>query len=191
MDIKDIKKELKKILDKDRYEHTIGVAYTATSLAMRYGYNVNKALIAGLLHDCAKCVPDDLKISECQKYNIELSEVELKNKALIHPKLGMVYANVFYGVDDEDILNSIFYHTTGRENMSTLEKIIYIADFIEPGRCEAQNLDIIRKTAFADLDECMYLISRDTLDYLKSKNKPIDGMTERVYNFYKNIHDNK
>ena len=103
----------------------------------------------------------------------------------------MVYANVLYDVDDEDILNSIFYHTTGRENMNVLEKIVYIADFIEPGRCEAKNLDIIRKTAFADLDECMYLISRDTLEYLKSKNKPVDGMTERVFNFYKNIHDNK
>lgn len=191
MDIRKIKKELKDVLDKSRYEHTIGVAYTATSLAMRYNEDIDKALIAGLLHDCAKCIPDDKKVSECNKYNIEISDIEMSNKSLLHSKLGMVYANVLYDVDDEDILNSILYHTTGRPNMSMLEKIIYIADFIEPGRDKAKNLSTVRPLAFADIDECMYVILRDTLVYLETRDVPIDEMTENAYNFYKNIHEHK
>ena len=191
MDIRKIKKELKDNLDKSRYEHTIGVAYTAASLAMRYEVDLNKALIAGFLHDCAKCIPDDKKVMECKKYDVEISDIEMENKSLLHSKLGMVYANVLYDVDDDDILNSILYHTTGRPNMSILEKIIFIADYIEPGRDKAENLSIVRPLAFADIDECMYIILRDTLEYLKTRDIPIDNMTENAYNFYKDLHNNK
>lgn len=191
MEIKKIKKELKNVLDKSRYEHTIGVAYTATSLAMRYDVDIDNALIAGLLHDCAKCVPDDEKVKECKKYDIEITDIEMENKSLLHSKLGMVYANVLYDVDDRDILNSILYHTTGRPNMSMLEKILYIADYIEPGRDKAENLSVVRPLAFADIDECMYVILRDTLTYLETRDVPIDEMTENAYNFYKDLHENK
>ena len=186
MDIKKIKKELKNVLDKSRYEHTIGVAYTATSLAMKYNVDLNKALIAGLLHDCAKCVPDDEKVKECKKYDIDISDIEMENKSLLHSKLGMVYANVLYDVDDSDILNSILYHTTGRPNMSMLEKIIYIADYIEPSRRLRIHMEEIRRAAFSDIDPCLLMILGDTVEYLKSSGKIIDTATQETYDYYKN-----
>lgn len=186
MDVKKIKKELKDVLDKSRYEHTIGVAYTATSLAMKYNVDIDKAFLAGLLHDCAKCVPDDDKVKECKKYDIDITDIEMENKSLLHSKLGMVYADVLYDVDDTDILNSILYHTTGRPNMSMLEKIIFVADYIEPGRDKAKNLPVVRPLAFEDIDKCVYVILRDTLEYLKTKPNAIDNTTKKAFEFYKN-----
>ncbi len=112
-DIDLYKKKLQKKLDSDRYEHTIGVAYTAASLAMRYKYDVNKALIAGLLHDNAKCISYEKKIQLCEKYNIHLSEVEKENPALLHAKLGAFLAMHKFNITDKDIISSILYHTTG------------------------------------------------------------------------------
>ena len=130
-----MQKKVKRYLDKDRYDHTIGVMHTAGCLAMRYGANLEQALTAGLLHDCAKCVPADEKIKLCEKNHIEISDAEYKNPGLLHAKLGAFFAREKYGIENEEILRSIESHTTGRPNMSLLDKIIYIADYIEPGRC--------------------------------------------------------
>ena len=86
LDIKKIKKSLQKSLDYDRYEHTIGVAYTATSLAMRYNSDLKNAEVAGLLHDCAKCVDNEKKLALCEKYNIKINDVERRNPFLLHSK---------------------------------------------------------------------------------------------------------
>ena len=92
MEREEIQKRLKKELDKNRYEHTLGVMYTAGSLAMAYGYDYEKAMIAGLLHDCAKCLPTEKKISLCEKNDILISKVERENPGLLHAKAGMVLA---------------------------------------------------------------------------------------------------
>lgn len=187
--IEKIKKKLVKKLDHARYIHTLGVAYTAASMAMCHDLDYNKAFLAGLLHDCAKCVPDDKKIVKCRKYDLPISEVELANPYLLHSKLGAVYAAKKYKVTDEDILNSITYHTTGRANMSDLEKIIFIADYIEPGRFKAARLDKIRTMAFINLDECTYMILSDTIDYLASKKNSasIDSTTLEAFEYYKKL----
>ena len=125
-----MQKKVKRYLDKDRYDHTIGVMHTAGCLAMRYGANLEQALTAGLLHDCAKCVPADEKIKLCEKNHIEISDAEYKNPGLLHTKLGAFFARKKYGIENEEILRSIESHTTGRPNMSLLDKIIYIADYI-------------------------------------------------------------
>ena len=189
-DIDLYKKKLQKKLDSDRYEHTIGVAYTAASLAMRYKYDVNKALIAGLLHDNAKCISYEKKIQLCEKYNIHLSEVEKENPALLHAKLGAFLAMHKFNITDKDIISSILYHTTGRPDMSILDKIIYVADYIEPMRYKARNLEEIREMAFIDLDKALLKILEDTLEYLKSINGKIDPLTQKTYKFYKNLQDN-
>ena len=88
MDLKDIKKKVKKSMDKQRYDHTKGVMYTAGCLAMANEYPIDKAMLAGLLHDCAKCIPGHTKIRMCEKYNLEISEIERKNPSLLHAKLG-------------------------------------------------------------------------------------------------------
>ena len=169
MDVIRIRKKLKKKLDEQRYEHTLGVAFTAMSLAMKYDVDLHKAELAGLLHDCAKCMPDERKLHKCEKYNIPISETERKNPSLLHSKLGAYLAEHKYGVKDPEILNAILYHTTGHADMTMLEKIIFVADYIEPRRNKAPNLCKIMK---------------DTLSYLEKKNAVIDDETMHAYEFY-------
>lgn len=188
---KKIRKALEKSQDDKRYEHTIGVAYTAASLAMRYEGDVKKAEIAGLLHDCAKCIDNDKKLAMCQKYNINVNEFERRNPFLLHAKLGSFLAMKKFNITDKDIINAILNHTTGRPEMSLLEKIIYVADYIEPNRMQAPNLKEIRKLAFIDLDQTVLKIMGDTLHYLKSVNNEIDPMTQKSYDYYLSVSKNQ
>ena len=188
---KKLRKKVKDVMTKSRYEHTLGVEFTAASLAMRYEVDIEKAELAGLLHDCAKCIDSEDTLDECKKYNIELTDVEKRNPFLIHSKLGAVHAKKLYGVDDEDIISAIRFHTTGKPDMTMLEKIIFIADYIEPGRDKAPNLKEIRKMSFIDIDEAMFMILKDTLDYLDKGEGEKDELTRDTYLFYKNIHDMK
>ena len=187
MEQNEIRKKLKKTLDKERYEHTKGVMYTAGCLAMANRYPIEKAMLAGLLHDCAKCVPADEKIKLCEKNHIEISDAEYKNPGLLHAKLGAFFAQKKYGIENEEILRSIESHTTGRPNMSLLDKIIYIADYIEPGRDVAPNLPEVRALAFVDIDACLYRILEDTLAYLAEKGATLDPATEETFLYYKNL----
>ena len=179
-----IKQRLRRKLDADRYEHTIGVTYTATALAMRHNCDLKKAELAGLLHDCAKCMSDDAKLSKCVKYHLSVTETERRNPYLLHSKLGAFLAMNKYHVDDKDILNAVLYHTSGRPAMSVLEKIVFIADYIEPGRSKAARLSEIRHIAFIDLDLAMYMILSDTMEYLKKKSGEIDTTTEKALTYY-------
>lgn len=180
-----IRKAMEKTLDPKRYEHTLGVAYTAAALAMRYNVSLNNAQIAGLLHDCAKCLSNEKKLSICEKHNISINEVERRNPYLLHAKVGSFLAMDEYNVTDSDIINAILNHTTGRPGMSLLEKIIFISDYIEPGRKQAENLPEIRKLAFINLDQALVKILGDTLSYLnESKDGEIDPMTEKTYLYY-------
>ncbi len=182
--LKKMQKKVKKYMDEDRYAHTMGVMYMCAALAMVHGEDLMSAQVAGLLHDCAKCMPNDKKLKVCLKNKIAISETEKKNLFLLHAKLGAYLAHKKYGVNDDDILNAIRYHTTGRPSMSKLEKIVYIADYIEPLRTKASNLPMIRKMAFSNLDETMYLILRDTLEYLDETSDVLDPLTKIAYKYY-------
>lgn len=188
--LKKIRKSMEKELDSKRYEHTLGVAYTAVALAMCYDVDLIKAETAGLLHDCAKCLSDEKKISICKKNNMEINTVEIRNPYLLHAKAGSCIAHKKYGIDDQDILNAILNHTTGRPGMSKLEKIIYIADYIEPSRKQAPNLAEVRKLAFQDLDKALLKILFDTLNYIDSIHDETDPMTKETYDYYANISRN-
>lgn len=186
--------KLKKALTPERYYHTLGVAYTAAAMAMRHGTDPDRALLAGLLHDCAKCYPLEEKLELCREGGVELSETEISNPALIHAKLGAYIAERDYGVSDREILDSIKTHTTGTPNMSTLSKIIYLADLIEPSRREAQipHLREFRRMAFEDLDECMYIVTKHQVEYLESDpSKVVDRETWDTYYCYREMHDNR
>ena len=185
-DIRQIRKAMEKALDPKRYEHTLGVAYTAAALAMRYGEDINNAILAGMLHDCAKCLTNEKRLIICEKYNIAINDAERKNPYLLHAKVGSFLAMKKYGVTDKDVINAILNHTTGRPGMSLLEKIIWIADYIEPGRKQAPNLALIRKLAFEDLDQAFLTALRDTLEYLHAGKMEVDNMTQRTYDFYRN-----
>ncbi len=184
-DLKLLQKQMKEALSEDRYEHTIGVMYTAESLAMRYGVDMTKAAVAGLLHDCAKCIPNAQKLKMCKKNDIEISEMEAKNPSLLHAKLGAFLAEDVYGVKDPEILNAIKWHTTGKPDMTMLDIIIYMADYIEPNRDKAPNLKQIRKLCFENIEEALYAVLEGTLSYLGNRPDMIDPMTQISYDFYK------
>ena len=184
-DISKLRKAMEKELEPKRYEHTLGVAYTAANLAMIHGVDIEKALTAGMLHDCAKCMSFEKQMAVCTKNHVQLSEAEaMEDSPLIHAKAGSMLAKTKYGITDEDILNAISYHTTGRPEMSLLEKIVYIADYIEPGRKNAENLPQVRRLAYQNLDDCMRKILGHTLEYLAHKGGRTDTMTQRTYEFY-------
>lgn len=190
--MKKIKKYLKKNLTSERYQHTKGVAYTAIALAMRYnpdptnGDFIKKAEIAGMLHDCAKCMEHDKKIQLCKDNKIPCSDFEIEHPYLLHGKVGAFIAQKEFDINDPDILNAITWHTTGRPDMSLLENIIYIADYIEPGRKPIPGINQIRQTAFIDIDEAMKTILCHTLQYLENSGSPIDEMTQKTYDSYIN-----
>lgn len=182
----ELQKKMLKKLDTDRYEHTLGVMYTAAALAMRHDVSLDAALLAGLMHDCAKCYSDAKKFELCEKYQIELSEVERKNPALIHAKLGAVLAKEKYEIDDPAVCQAILTHTTGAPQMEPLQQIVFIADYIEPHRDRAKHLQEIRRAAFENLDQACAMILSDTLNYLKGSPKTVDPMTQQTYDYYKN-----
>lgn len=169
-----------------RYIHSVGVAGTAVSLAMKYGENIYKAQIAGILHDCAKCYDDEELVRLCRKKEIEVTDFEEKHGFLLHAKYGAYLAENKYGIRDEDILNAIRWHTTGREGMSLLEKIVFISDYIEPTRNKAEDLSSIRYEAFNgnDIDKVLLMIMRDTIKYLNASDNSIDKTTISAYEFY-------
>lgn len=183
--LQEYQKILQSNLDVMRYEHSLGVMYTAAALAMRYEADVNRCMIAGLLHDCAKCIPSNEKIAICEANHLPISEVERYNPELLHAKLGAYYMKTLYLVEDETLLDAVVWHSTGRPNMNIYDKIIYVADYIEPHRTKAPDLPMIRRLAFEDIDECLYQILGATLRYLADKEDAIDPMTSRTYEYYK------
>ena len=188
-----IQEALQDDLDYDRYWHSISVAFTAAALAMNYHYDSpDRAEIAGLLHDCAKCIPDEDKYGMCHQYGIFLDQVDYENPALLHAKLGAEIAADKFGVLDRDIQDAIRTHTTGAPDMAMLQKIIYVADYIEPNRDDIiMHIDKIQELAFKDIDEAVYVISGNTLKYLESKGKTIDPATRATHEFYKNLVEEK
>ena len=146
-----------------------------------------ESIIAGLLHDCAKCVPDDVKIAECEQFGLLISDIEFESPYLLHSKLGAYYAAHKYNVEDDEICSAIQWHTTGKPAMTLLEKIVFIADYIEPYRNKAANLDDIRHMAFTDIDMAAYVILDDTLSYIRKTGRNIDTQTVDTYEYYKGI----
>lgn len=184
----DIKKTVKKELSKERYQHTLGVAYTASCLAMRYGEDMERAYLAGLLHDNAKQIPDDEKIRIAEKLEIPISDAERENPSLLHAKLGAYYAESRFDITDPGILSAILFHTTGRPDMDLLEKIIFVADYIEPNRDRAKNLSELRSLAFKDLDRAVLRIAEDTMTFISLKDGvSMDPKTAEVVEYYKKL----
>ncbi len=184
MDRTEMREKLEKKLTRKRYEHSLGVEYTAGCMAMVHGADIEKALTAGLLHDCAKCISGEEKIEKCIRHNLPINRVERKNPELLHAKLGAYYAKEKYGVQDREILSAIEFHTTGKPDMNLLEKIIFIADYIEPNRKPLHEIEEIRHEAFTDLDKCIVHILKNTLSYLEHSDADTDQTSIDTYNYY-------
>ena len=180
-------KRLKKNLTNDRYEHTLRVAKTAYELALCHQADPRKAAIAGYLHDCAKNFTDKKLLKSAEKYHMSISNAEEKNTDLLHARVGAYIARDQYHEEDSDVFNAISYHTTGRPSMSLLEKILYVSDYIEPGRKHRGRLDEIRVLAETDLNKAVLYILEDTLTYLGKKSKTKDPRTKEAYHYYKDL----
>ena len=184
-----LEQKLQKVLTPKRYLHTIGVAYLSASLAMCHGISHRDALVAGLLHDCAKNLSEHDMLQHCLTMNLPLSEHEKRIPELIHAAYGAYLAKKEYKIIQEDILLAIRNHTLGRPQMSKLEQIVYLADYLEPERMQPTipSLDELRSIAFQNLDKATYLVSENSIRYFESTGKDTDPMTYRVYEYYKNI----
>lgn len=183
LSVEEIKKYLKENLKESRYKHTLGVCETAVQLAELNGVSVEKAEIASLAHDVAKNLSKEEMMNIINENNIELSNVEKENINLWHSIISPIVSKEKLGITDEDILDAVRWHTTGKEDMSVLTKIIYIADMIEPGR-SFPGLEEIRKETFADLDKGVYIGLTHSIQFLLSKNLLIDENTIKARNYF-------
>ena len=134
LDYNNMVEKIRSALSPRRFIHTLGVVETAVKIAKVYYIDIEQAKIAALLHDCVKDYPHSLQIQLCKEFHIPLDETMKKNPELIHSFLGAEIAKREYEVEDSYILDAIRYHTTGRANMTLLDKIIFLSDYIEANR---------------------------------------------------------
>lgn len=177
-----IMKYLEKTISQKRYAHSVNVSTTAARLAEQYNGDVRKAGIAGLVHDCARELEKGELLDCLVQEGIYVDKMTLDIKELLHGPAAVHICRKAFGIEDEEILNAVRYHTTGRENMSVLEKIIYLADFIEPLR-SFEGVEEMRRLAEENLDKALLLALNSSIEYLISKNGLIhmDTILSRNY----------
>ena len=166
--ITDIKNELKQMLDEKRFAHTIAVCETAVMLAERFGADKDKAYLTALLHDCARGLDFEQQIAYCKENIIELDNYMKNDINPVHALIGADMTRRRFGIDDKEILDAIYNHAIGCEEMSVLDKIIFIADATEPNR-DGNDADKARKAAEKNLDKALAPCMRIKTYYLKGK----------------------
>lgn len=180
---------IKPRMPEKRYIHTVGVMETAINLAHKYGEDVKKAETAAILHDIAKYA--DIEWMENIIRDEKLDERLIGwGSELLHGPVGAYIAQSEFGITDEELLNAIRFHTTGRANMSRLEKIIFVADMIEPNR-RFDGVDRLRKKAQKNLDKAMSACVRHTLAFLIDTKQPIYPLSIECYNDMMNREDSE
>lgn len=179
-----LKNNIKPLLSADRYNHSISVALTAANLSFVHNENIDNAIIAGMYHDIAKELNNNELINVSKEYDIKLSNEDIDSPQVLHGIIGAEIVKHKFNIINEDILNAIRNHTMGRENMSNLEKIIYISDYIEPLRNLIPNIEEIRLMAYNNLDMCIFLITKNVINYLNNKNVKIHSNTILTNKFY-------
>ena len=183
IDTKQIIEKLNTMLKPKRLEHSINVAKCAIKLSEIYGYDKEKAYLAGLVHDCAKYFTKEQLDSYVEKYNIELDPLEVDNIALSHSIIGSFAIQDVFNIQDMDIINAVRYHTTGRENMSILEKIIFMADMIEEGR-NFPGVDYLRGLSFnKQLDKALITSFNNTIKFVIDNDQLIHPRSVKARNY--------
>nr|WP_308410492.1 bis(5'-nucleosyl)-tetraphosphatase (symmetrical) YqeK [Bacillus sp. Marseille-P3661] len=163
-----------------RYNHTLGVMETAVNLAEKYGADLKKAELAAIFHDYAKFRPKDEMRMIILEQAMPKELVEYHSE-LWHAPVGAFLVQKEIGIEDDDILQAIRFHTTGNKNMSLLDKIVFLADYIEPGR-NFPGVDEARELAFKDLDAAVVLALKNTIKFLLDKNQLVYPDTLTTYN---------
>lgn len=168
---------LKKSLSEYRLRHTLSVAETAVWLANRFDVDPAQAHLAGMLHDCAKGMDAPTLLQLIKNGGISADELELSMPALLHAPAGAALARSQYHVSDQSVLAAIRWHTTGRRNMTALEKVVYLADMIEPGRAMYPGLEELRECAKENLDEAVYMAAAQSAAYVSGRGKKLHPRT--------------
>lgn len=166
-----------------RYNHSLCVAESAKALARRYGADENKAEAAGILHDVCKEMPAEKQLMLIEKAGMAPSDADMMSNKFFHQLSGAAYARVFLGIEDEELLNAIRYHTTGREGMSLMEQIVYLADFISADR-DYDDIDKIRSETEKGLEYGLLYGSAYTIKSTVKKGKFLHPDTVNAYNWF-------
>ena len=183
MNLENINNRVKEMLPERRFKHSLNVANCAMKLSEIYNYSKEKAYLAGIVHDCAKYLSNEEVEHYVNKYKIELDELEKGNLALSHSVIGSYIAKYELNIDDEDIINAVKYHTTGKQNMNLLEKIIYIADLIEEDR-DFPSVNLLRELTYSgNLDEALLISFNNTIKFVIHNGHLIHPRTVEARNY--------
>ncbi|AQU79116.1 MULTISPECIES: bis(5'-nucleosyl)-tetraphosphatase (symmetrical) YqeK [Planococcus] len=182
MDHNHMLQTVKERLPENRFTHVLGVVDTATELAKAFKVSESNAQTAAILHDVAKFSDREWMKSVIVSENMDPLLLEY-HAELWHAPVGAHLAKSEFGVTDEDVLNAIRYHTTGREAMSDLEKVVYIADLIEPNR-KFSGVEELRQLKNQGLDVMMEAAIKHSIEFLKSKNQPVFPDSLKCYNYF-------
>lgn len=177
----EIRSFAKASLNDKKFSHCVRVEKMAVKLAKIYGENIEKAKIAAIAHDCAKFFSHEKMINYMKRYHEEVDEIQRCVPYLLHGPVGALRLKEKFNITDEEILNSIRYHTTGRKGMSTLEKIIYISDLIEEGR-DFKGVELIRKEVLKNLDKALIMGCDTTMSYVMARGQIIHPFTVELRN---------
>ena len=181
MNQEEIRAHLKGVLTQKRYDHSLAVADEAVRLARMWGADTEKAFLAGLVHDCCKDTLANILLQTADEFGIMISDLEKAAPKLLHAKIGSVFLQRVYGIEDEDIALAVRYHTTARENMSLLEKVLYLADFTSADR-DYPGVEEMRAAVDRDMKEAMIIALTFTVSELAEKQSPIHPDTLAAYN---------
>jgi len=183
--VKEIRKKIKNYLSTKRLLHTFNVEKIATEIARKYEVDETKIAVASLLHDIAKDIRLDESLRIIKDNKLEIPDIYIKNPDLIHSFLGAFIASSEFGIDDTEILDSIRYHTLGKENMGIIPLIVYIADFIDPNKeVEKSIKNLILKEALSGyIYRAALLVCVEKIKYVVSEMKYMDTDTVFFYNF--------
>lgn len=170
--------------DEGRRAHVIGTADTAAALAERWGADPDTARRAGILHDITKALSGKEQLHLCKTYGMSLTPLQRENPKLLHAKTGAMVARDIFGESDE-IFNAIWWHTTGRAEMTMLEKILYIADYMEPNRC-FDGVELLRDLVWKDIDAAVFSGLDQAVAHVRKQKMPLDSDSLAAWNYYKN-----
>lgn len=171
-----MKQMLRHRLSVRRFAHSVNVSESAAELAYLHNADVEKARLAGLLHDCARDMPRNTLLHTAQAFGIVFSRIELREVALLHAPVGAQLAQTIYGIKDPEVIKAIAVHTVGGADLSIIAKIVYLADYIEPNRSFA-GVEKLRELAKTDLDAAMLAAYNHSIQYIINRNGLIHPAT--------------
>lgn len=181
--IKEYKKYLKDNLSKKRYEHSLNVASEAKKLAGEFGGDKEKCYLAGLLHDVSKEIDNNKHLEIINSSSLFVDEIEKNAPPLYHAISGAETVRKLFGIDDEEIILAVRYHTVAREGMSLTEEIIYLADLVSEDR-DYKDVKRMRKLAHSDIDKAMLEALKFSIKDSVEKTNTIPVSTLQAYNYY-------